>query len=517
MSTFARAATTAPSLPLSCERARSLTLVATLAATVLPLWTVRYIPGTDLPSHLAIANILAKLVTGDPLAAQYYAINIQPFPCYLVYVVLSPLVALCGPFIAAKLFCSGVAAATVVASDRLFRALAAPWWAGSAGVFLAYGMIFFWGFLPTLVGVPVFLFGLAQLVAVARGDKQSAAPGALLGLLLMLTHIALAIPWACALVAMLMTGERRVLRASLVVGATSLLPAVPMLVTRMLAQPAAYAFSVQYEDLATFGRQLVAQFGVFDRGLGLASHVAFVVGAALFALLQTRRGAVGAPVLRMMTAFAVLSILAYVATPMAMEAGGDFIWAFNVRLFFVAEVGVLALCTVDRDRAPRRRDLVQPLLICAHVVAMLTFFARYDREVRTAEPVLAAIPEGARLAVASRDGRFGEAWPPQLLHIHGYYLAARAGYDGAVFSGQHIPIRARNPSCRGNMEAPQRTGCEYLFAEGRSVEKAVAMCVPVVVSGAFALVRDCVEPRGGPQEQAHDVDTTAAVIDAVGL
>ncbi|HSI06029.1 MAG TPA: hypothetical protein VLC93_16200, partial [Myxococcota bacterium] len=375
MSTFARARDLAPTFALSPERARLLMVLATLVATVLPLWTVRYVPGTDLPSHLAIANILAKLVMGDPIATQYYAVNIQPFPYYLVYVVLAPLVALCGPFIAAKLFCSFVAVATVLAADRLFRVLAAPWWAGAAAVFLTYGMIFFWGFLPTLVGVPVYLFGLAELVALARGQKRSAIAAAGAGLLLMLTHIALAIPWACALVSMWMTRDRRVVRASLMVGAASVVPLLPILVTRLIARHETHPFSVQYEDLSIFWRHVVAQFGVFDRGAGLASHVAFVGGAALLAIMQERRGGVRAPVVRMMRAFAALTVLAYVATPMAMEAGGDFIWAFNVRLFFVAEIGVLALLTLDRDGAPRWRELAQPLLVGTHVAAMLAFFS----------------------------------------------------------------------------------------------------------------------------------------------
>ncbi len=471
-------------------------LVATLVATVLPLWTVRYVPGTDLPSHLAIANILAKLVAGDPVTAQFYAINVQPFPYYLVYVVLAPLVAVCGPLVAAKLFCTTVAIATVLSANRLFRVLSAPWWAGTVAVFLTYGMIFFWGFLPTLVGVPVYLFGLGELVALARGEKRSVIAAGAAGLLLMLTHIALIIPWACALVSMWMTRDRRIVRDSVLIGAVSLLPLLPIVLTRIVAPHEDHAFSVQYEGLSIFWRHVVAQFGVFDRGVGLASHVAFLGGAALLAVMHERRGAVAEPVMRMMRAFALLAVLAYAATPMAMEAGGDFIWAFNVRLFFVAEVGVVALLTIDRGGQPRWRELTQPLLVGGYVVAMLGFFADYDREVRRAEPVLAAIPDGARLAVASRDGRFGEAWPPQLLHIHGYYLATRAGYDGAVFSGKHIPIRALTPDCRGNMDEPRVTSCEYLFAEGSSVEKALAMCAPVAVSGAFALVRDCgLEPK----------------------
>ena len=494
MSTFARARALAPSFVLSAEGVRPLMMMATLLATLAPLWTVRYVPGTDLPSHLAIANILAKLVAGDPITAQYYATNIQPFPYYFVYVVLAPLVASCGPFVAAKLFCSGVAAAIVLTCDRLFRVLAAPWWTSVAAVFLAYGMIFFWGFLPTLVGVPVYLFGLAELVSLARDGKRSVIAAAVAGVTLMLTHIALLVPWACALAAMALTGDRRLLRAGLAIGLASLVPLLPVVVTRLIAGADAHGLRVQYEDLATVWRQVVAQFGVFDRGVGLASHVAFLAGAALLATVQQRRGVIAAPVVRMMRAFAVLTVLAYLATPMAMEAGGDFIWAFNVRLFFAAEIAVLAVLTLDREGLPRWHELAQPLFVGVHLVAMFGFFARYDREARRAEPVLAAIPDGARLAVASRDGRFGEAWPPQLLHMHGYYLANHRGYDGAVFAGNHIPIRALTPACRGNMDAPQATECEYLFAEGVAVEKALAMCTPVAVSGLFALVRDCIQP-----------------------
>jgi hypothetical protein len=486
-------------LTLSRRRARLFVVLATIAGVVLPVWTVRYIPGTDLPSHLAIANIVAKLVSGDPVITQFYAINLQPFPYYLVYVVLAPLVAWCGPLLAAKLFCSAIAMATALACHRLFRLLAAPWWSALAAVFLTYGMIFFWGFLPTLVGVPVYIAGLAELVALARGERRSPLTATLAGLVLMVTHIALAVPWGCALVAMWTTRDRRIVRASLTIGAASFLPLLPMLLTRLLTAHVSYAFNAQYEAPAIFARHVMAQFGVFDRGLGLATHLLFLGGAAVLALLHRRSGAIATPVVRMIGAFAALAVAAYAATPMAMELGGDAIWAFNVRLFFVAELAVLAWLTVDRDSEPRAIQLTQPLLAGAHLAAMIGFFAAFDAQVRAAEPVLAAIPEGTRLAVASKDGRFGEAWPPQLLHIHGYYLATRGGYDGAVFAGKHIPIRSVQPFCLGNMEAPAENDCDLLFAEGSAVSPALASCTPMIVSGAFALVRDCGRKDAPPE------------------
>lgn len=471
-------------------------LTVLAAASVLPLWTVEYLPGTDLPSHLAIANILAKLVAGDAVAGSFYAINVQPVPYYLVYLALAPLVTFLGALLAAKVFCSVVVLATVLASGRLFRLLDAPWWASSVSVFLAYGMIFFWGFVPTFVGVPVYVFGVSELVRLtrSRGDVSVIA-ACCAGIALMVTHVALAVPWACALLATWASARRRVVVKSFVIGAVSLLPLAPFVVMRLLqrGQPVA----LQYEDAAMVWKHVGQQLGVFDRGYGMLTHIGFIAVVAVLALTRRRAGLVDAGTARVLGAFAVLSATAYLATPMAMDAGGDFIWAFNVRLFFAAELALVAWLVADRTGPVRIGDVLPPLAVAGHLCALTVFFAELDAVVRKAEPVLAAIPEGKTLAVASKDGSLGDAWPPQLLHVHGYYLAHHVGYDGAVFNGKHIPIRALQPLCPGNMPEARPTECDYLFAEGSAVAKALDECASMAVSGHFALLRDCGQEAAG--------------------
>lgn len=478
------------------RRSRLLTVLATMVAAVAPLWTVEYLPGTDLPSHLAIANILAKLVAGDAVASSFYAINIQPVPYYLVYLLLAPLVTFFGALLAAKLFCSAVVLATVAATGRLFRLLEAPWWAVSLSVFLAYGMIFFWGFVPTFVGVPVYVYGVSELTRLVKARGEASVIAACVsGIALMVTHIALAVPWACALVACWASLQRRVVVKSVVIGAVSLLPLAPFLVMRLFhrGQPVA----LQYEDAAIVWKHVGQQLGVFDRGYGLFTHIAFVALVAVFSLMRRRSGLVDAAMARVLAMFAVLSAVAYVATPMAMDAGGDFIWAFNTRLFFAAELGLVAYLVFDRTGPLQVIDVLPPVAVAGHLAALTVFFGELDATVRLAERVLAAIPEGKTLAVASKDGSFAEAWPPQLLHVHGYYLASRVGYDGAVFNGKHIPIRALQPLCPGNMPEAQLTECDYLFAEGSALPKALGECAAMAVSGPFGLVRDCGHEAGG--------------------
>ena len=136
-------------------------LLACLLISGFFLFWYHVLPATDLPQHLGISTLAWRLLLHDQAAAQLYDLNFQWTPYYLAYFVLVPCVGLFGPLWGAKITLALVAALWMVALYLCLRQLRAPAPLMAFGVFSYFNMLFYWGFIVMLVGIPfVMLLGV---------------------------------------------------------------------------------------------------------------------------------------------------------------------------------------------------------------------------------------------------------------------------------------------------------------------------------------------------------------------
>lgn len=132
------------------------------AALLVPLWSVRDIPATDLPQHAAQIRLWQAYDAGDLDTVAHHEIAWgNP---YLVGYGLTRILATFLPIpVALKLVLSLCLLALPLAClDLLRRQGADPWWSLAAFP-LAFGVSFYWGFLNYLVGLPVAVVYLGRL------------------------------------------------------------------------------------------------------------------------------------------------------------------------------------------------------------------------------------------------------------------------------------------------------------------------------------------------------------------
>lgn len=148
-------------------------LVCALAACV-PIWSVKYLPMTDLPQHAAQIHLWQNLASPD--VARLYEINW--FTPYVAgYAMARGFADLTGVLVAWKLVITLAVLALPAALAYLFRAAGRdPAW-GLIGFPLAFGYSFYWGFLNFLVAMPL---GIALLGAIIRYGEEPTRRGAVL-------------------------------------------------------------------------------------------------------------------------------------------------------------------------------------------------------------------------------------------------------------------------------------------------------------------------------------------------
>ena len=155
-----------PSLSTLLQRLRSvrsttwLVLTVALAATV-PAWIVRHPPVTDWPFHEATIRVLRNFHDPDFAFDAHYELKLGNTQ-YIAYYLLGALFAVVvGVKAAQVLLVSGYLAGTVLGMRSLLLALGKDERLALLVVPLLYNVLFMFGLLPFLVGIPAMLFALA--------------------------------------------------------------------------------------------------------------------------------------------------------------------------------------------------------------------------------------------------------------------------------------------------------------------------------------------------------------------
>lgn len=319
------------------ERARLALLWAAWA--LFSLWCVRgFAPALDLPAHAAQMQTLADIVRGRADVVAHYRAT---FPIgyggtswlFLPVTLLSSgaLAARLALWVALVLFPLGHAA--------LARATGRSAWVAALGAPLAFGISYWFGFLPTVFALPWVLWTWAVFLGAVEAPSFPKTAAALLGLLstgVLLLHLVTWGALAVGLFALALASQKR-RRAWLLVGCTLAVPSVIAVaqVARLLLrtlEPGPHEPS-QYDAVAHFNWV----FRAYDTE-GRISVIAMALLTLLFVTAGVRAGKQNAPI--PWALFAAMSLL-YVVTPKAV--GGA--WLVHVRLLPL--VGAAALLLVD--------------------------------------------------------------------------------------------------------------------------------------------------------------------------
>src|SRR5215217_3954156 len=111
-------------MPPRRERLVTLLLVALIILHLTPLWTTRYFPSQDGPSHLENAQLLLKFFRHDPgRFRDFYTLNPEPIPNFLGHATLASLMVFTPPLSAEKLLLTAYVVLLAVAARYAIRAI----------------------------------------------------------------------------------------------------------------------------------------------------------------------------------------------------------------------------------------------------------------------------------------------------------------------------------------------------------------------------------------------------------
>ncbi len=445
---------------------------ALLAVAAWPLWAGRYLPLLDLPQHLALSRIVARVADPALGFARWYVVDGRVTPYWGYYAAMRWLDPL-GPELANRLLLSAYAIGLPIAAGYALRSLGRDWRWAAFTVPLVHGTNLFFGFTAFLLSLPLFLVALglaARHLAAERADAARAIRLAAVAALLSLFHAQTYALLGLAVLALLAVEWRGVGWAGrrALAFVPSILRVLPWLV-RSFGLPGAplapghTARHRNYGSLAELGarweplgevvrtipERLLGSFNDrSDRWLGAAGALVLLAAAVASrpsapaaggarAWLRERRGEL----------LALLFLAAYLAAPM--EIAGQ--WYVNPRhLVFAA---LLAPAFVAVPAAGWRRSFLAGaaalgVLASANAAAKV---AAFQEQVGPFDEVLAAMAPGRRVMNLMFDNGGGgpvRLWP--FVHWSCYYQALRGGDVSFSFAGlPSIPV-----AYRPGMQAP---------------------------------------------------------------
>lgn len=408
------------------------------AASLVPIWSVGYLPMVDLPQHAAQVFIWRH--HGDPAfpeIAETYRIRYL-VPYFFGYFLTRVLAAVMPVALAVKVVVSLAVVALPASLAGLLRRCGSDAWWSLLGFPLAYGFAFYWGLLNYMVAVPLGIAFLAAGIAYAR--NPSLRRGLLMtafGVVLYFSHalvLVLVLPLAALLVLVEAGEERWSVR-----GLARLLPFVPPPIAAV-----AWAASVRQgqggvEDLWT--ETTVERLGMLPQmlvGTGWAAGL-WTAGGLVILLLPLAFGT-----LRRRPAWLLLPLLSAFALYLAAPTRGLGAWHVNQR--YALFVGAFLPLLIAPAASAWRRRLGRGVLVVfllAWTVWLVRSFEDVDPENRRLASVLDAVPEHASILGLVFDPGFGVLQgAPIFYHSHVWHQVERGGIAESSFASSY-PSLAR--------------------------------------------------------------------------
>ena len=457
-------------------------MCALLALHVVPIWLAPHYPSQDGPSHLYQAWVLHAW-SELPLLQEHFTRNFAPFPNWLGYALLQPLLALFAPATAEKLLLTLYA---------LTLPLAVLYFAGRARWLLGLlGFAFVFNFSLQL-GLHNFCLSLPLLFAVLglwrrRRDTMDIGSTLLLALLLVLLYFAHIVGLLLALLTLLgiglLTMRPAVLRSRCLLLA-ALVPALALLAWFLGQQPTnefrrpefwpRLLYLVMQRGLIVTDAQLLAA-GVLD---------AILLGLGFVTLRGRRDGSERAE-----PAFAWLALVVVAGVlllPDVLASGG----ALVSRLALLWPLLLLPALELPQSRAALRLLAVAIALVIGSFWITTVGYLR-DASHRLEQYLCATDQVPKRGVVLPVFASFAAPWNRAhlnpLAHAGNWYALAAEGANLWNFhaTNQNFPVLGRKPP--STTELPGGDACVVFWDEERRPQAAPA--------GGFRAIPIPAEPR----------------------
>jgi hypothetical protein len=140
-----------------------------------PLVVTPYLPGLDLPFHLALADMLGKSGDAGSPYSGFYTARLWPPPPALSWLLLAALGRIVSGTIALKLVVAAYVAALPLATAALARRFGGNAFIGLLAFPLAYNMPLHYGFLAYTISLPVLLIAIERTAAVLEARARPAS------------------------------------------------------------------------------------------------------------------------------------------------------------------------------------------------------------------------------------------------------------------------------------------------------------------------------------------------------
>jgi hypothetical protein len=483
----------------------------------------RYLPMVDLPQHYAMVSIIANLRDPSLGFAERFTIDLLGRPYATVYLLGAGLARLV-PFGAAMRLT--VALCTVAPLGGLYallRAAERPRIYALLAVPFAFGAVWHWGFLNFLLGIGLLLLALAQVVRTARRPSiRHLVLTGLLAVVVLFTHIhVLAVLLGLApLFAWAFADDERAVQQA----ARTVVPLAPAAVGGVLFVALTWG--------RTQGTWEAASPGLVERLHELApflaggvrepwpwvSLVALLGGSAL-AFLWRDRAVPLEPRWRRRVVVVGVALLLQVALYFVLPLNLTTVAFVSARHALLAVLFLLVLLPTVRDRWRPVVRVVAAAVAAGALVGVGVHLARFDREARDFDAILAPMPKNRRVAALIFESHGDVVHPSTFPYVHfaAYYQATRGGDILSSFASiwsmpvHYRPGRWRYPVDERTVWAPERFSFrrdlphfDYLMLRGGTADDPAPDfgLIRVESRGAWRLYRNprAVTPWRPPRE-----------------
>ena len=433
-------------------------LFAAALVTVLPLWSAKYLPFTDLPEHLAVIATLRHWWDASWNAGATYTFAFAKSQ-YLAYHLVGALLALpLGPELANRVLLTAVGLALPYAMRALLRAFRTEERLAVLACPLFWSRPLVLGFLPYVAALPVVFYALAHVVRERDAPtRRGAITIALLTTLAFYLHLSaytvlVFVAFALALIPVSARAWslRPLLRTTLSFSPSFVCATIWAVCADPRGGPMLLASEhTQGPPRSNLGSLFAAW--AHDIWTSRIDEIEGVVFWIIVLWLGLQRGAsepagTKGVVARLVPFTCVLFL--FVALPYRLGAGA----MLNVRI--APFLAYFALPVLRPDPGARTRLAVRASAILSFAVGLTAFvqIRLAQRELGDFDAVLARIRPGARVLTLHFAPYSTVAQGPAWIHVAAYHRLRRGGVASLSFSEMaHWPIRFR-----GDARPPQK-------------------------------------------------------------
>jgi hypothetical protein len=408
----------------------------------LPCLVFRYLPMVDLPQHEAIVSIMLNLHKRSLGFDSYYVwaptrtLYVAP---YMLAIAVAKLTQLRFAM-HVVVFC--VALSYPLGVLLCLRTLGRPAYLGFLAFPLVYNQTFFWGFIHFNFAMGLAFATIAALVG--SWSKNKALLVAVLSMLTALSHVYGLLVLGAYVGLWILLGDRRAALRRL----PALAPALAALVAWAVLLPRAHGFWVfkwsgVVNRWSKFPESIAGGWRDHTEALFLCGLVVLIMAfSRSSAPITISRWKALSDHQRVMWTFIVLNVALYLSMP-------ELSIAANMTSFRHAEMAALALpLTVsarDAAAAPNWMRLCLVVLACGVVMSSWYHFNRFDKEARSFDALVSAVPERSRVVQLTYDRHGRVARAPVYVHFAAYVHAEKGGYLAMNFPARfwNIPVAVR--------------------------------------------------------------------------